>query len=292
MWRWSLNCDKTLLSVACLSQLTDSALPSTTTCCFVVCSTKPPHFIWSSSGSVPFTSHVHLRTKWNFGRRCCGGVLSSVIPAVTSQRLSPKGRSVECSCSQAASAHPRTQHQRSRRLPTFSWSFHFGGVGKSYNMGKFAFDFSATNTTSWPAGGYKSRLFFPRDNVPHTLVLTLQLSGRVDLFIAQLKSASRTSAAETDVLPDPVSWKSVLRATCWSDLRKAIREIKSIRIPAVNSVRVCGGVKSGSTPCLHCLSYSCCQHNDWDYQSLFWTGLSLTIIVDQYWSAVSHVATL
>lgn len=71
-------------------------------------------------------------------------------------------------------------------------------------MGKFPFDFLASNTTSWPAGGYKSRLF-PRDNVLHTLLLTLQLSGRVDLFITLLKPTSCTSAAETDVLPDPVS---------------------------------------------------------------------------------------
>lgn len=61
----------------------------------------------------------------------------------------------------------------------------------------------ATNT--WPAGGYINLGFFPRDNVLHTLVLTLQLSGRVDVFITQLKPTSCTSAAETDELPDPVS---------------------------------------------------------------------------------------
>lgn len=40
--------------------------------------------------------------------------LSSVIPAVTSPRLSPKRLCVECWRSQAASVHPRTQHPRSR----------------------------------------------------------------------------------------------------------------------------------------------------------------------------------
>lgn len=64
-------------------------------------------------------------------------VLSSVIPMVTSPRLTPKRRTVELSRSQAASVHPGTQQQRSQAQLSTLW------FGKSHKMGK-PFIFKAT----------------------------------------------------------------------------------------------------------------------------------------------------
>lgn len=54
-------------------------------------------------------------------------------------------------------------------------------------------------------------------------------------------------------------------------------------------MRVCGGAKSGSACYLHCLSLSRLFSTEFT-GSLFLTGLSLSVSIDHYWSAATHVA--
>ena len=147
----------------------------------------------------------------------------------------------------------------------------------------------------WLKVGYKYRL----STLPSTtfmtaccvlLLLSLQLSGRADCFSVSFQGLRTNERTNDRTFTWPgFTTVSVLeregereRAVCWSNLRKAIRQIKSIRIPAVNSVQVC--VKSRSTCCccccLHCLS--CLLY----FRSTLFCFFKWWVFIDHHGSAV------
>lgn len=145
-------------------------------------------------------------------------LLSSVIPAVTSPRLSPKRLGVECWRSQAASVHPRTQHSRSRGS-TFCRSLHFDNFERSKWVSWFIFIFfKATYRLTWLTINITSAPFFfaPSERDSH-----LKLHWRSNfrrLFVTGPMCASRAAGTGYLCLTRfHVVWSSLLRQQEKSD---------------------------------------------------------------------------